>query len=157
MERQHRRAALPLVLCCWGFALSLLLSQSSPQDFVGAVRPALKAGVALRAAGEDEGAGLDEGTDKVRMPPREKDRLTENLRNRLRAEAQAMGDENTPITAGFGNPYLLISIIVVVLGVASYFSLGLDKLTATNTNMSDKEMEQRYMQMQSSMYGGGGR
>mmetsp|Transcript_148800 Transcript_148800/g.370764 ORF Transcript_148800/g.370764 Transcript_148800/m.370764 type:complete len:171 (+) Transcript_148800:104-616(+) len=118
------------------------------------------ASVALRAAeGEAPPAAAAEEVpmEKAPEPPqRSPDGLTGNMRARLRAEAQSLGDENVAQTAGFGNPYLFVGLIVVVLGVASYYQLGLDKVPALNGGGpgSDQEVMQAYLKTQKSMYGG---
>mmetsp|Transcript_55149 Transcript_55149/g.142060 ORF Transcript_55149/g.142060 Transcript_55149/m.142060 type:complete len:158 (-) Transcript_55149:232-705(-) len=153
MERRSRRSASPLALCC-SLAVALLLWQSSTQAFVGSAasaRPALRSGLVQLAAAEEG----KEAEEEVAPPPprRPRDGITDNLRNRLRDEAQAMGDSDTPITAGFGNPYLVVIVVVLVLGAASYFSLGLDKIGAKQAKISDQEMIKNYQKMQESMYG----
>mmetsp|Transcript_148801 Transcript_148801/g.370768 ORF Transcript_148801/g.370768 Transcript_148801/m.370768 type:complete len:170 (+) Transcript_148801:104-613(+) len=116
--------------------------------------------VALRAAeGEapPSAAAEEVPMEKAPAPPQKSpDGLTGNMRARLRAEAQSLGDENVAQTAGFGNPYLFVGLIVVVLGVASYYQLGLDKVPALNGGGpgSDQEVMQAYLKTQKSMYGG---
>merc|ERR1711879_532597 len=78
-----------------------------------------------------------------------KTQVTGSLRQKLYEEASAFGDTDRPMTAGFGNPYLLGIVVVLVLGVASYYSLDLDKATTRAKSMSEKEITQRMIQTQS--------
>jgi len=87
-------------------------------------------------------------------PPPKRGEISDNLRQRLRAEATSLGEEDAPITAGFGNPYLVVIVIIGVLGVATYYQLGLDKLDPSKINNEDAYTQ--YMQIQSQMYGPGG-
>jgi len=86
--------------------------------------------------------------------------LQGNMRSKLIREAQSLGDENVAQTAGFGNPYLFIGLIVVGLGVASYYELGLDKVPALGGKLpasgpgSEEEMINRMLETQQTMYGG---
>lgn len=76
------------------------------------------------------------------------------MRSKLMEEAKSLGDEETPISAGFGNPYLLAIVAILILGVASYFQLGLDKVASVKpTDVGDKDLADRVMKMQESMYG----
>eukprot|EP00418_Pyrodinium_bahamense_P081986 CAMPEP_0179077054 /NCGR_PEP_ID=MMETSP0796-20121207/34418_1 /TAXON_ID=73915 /ORGANISM="Pyrodinium bahamense, Strain pbaha01" /LENGTH=187 /DNA_ID=CAMNT_0020774325 /DNA_START=40 /DNA_END=603 /DNA_ORIENTATION=- len=118
----------------------------------GEAAPSTAAKAPTGAAPEEPGPAR-ELTDAEAAAARGPDRLSSNLRNRLREEAQAWGDESTPVTAGFGNPYLLVIVIVLVLGVASYYQLGLDKI-ASAPPPSEQEVMKSYMNMQTQMYGG---
>eukprot|EP00437_Effrenium_voratum_P015339 CAMPEP_0181457878 /NCGR_PEP_ID=MMETSP1110-20121109/32015_1 /TAXON_ID=174948 /ORGANISM="Symbiodinium sp., Strain CCMP421" /LENGTH=135 /DNA_ID=CAMNT_0023582337 /DNA_START=122 /DNA_END=529 /DNA_ORIENTATION=- len=94
--------------------------------------------------------GYPDIPEDVRGP----DGIQSGMRSKLIEEARAMGDEDTPVSAGFGNPYLLVIVLVLVLGVASYFELGLDKVKTVNTtNAQDKELVNKVVKFQTEMYG----
>ncbi|CAJ1345132.1 unnamed protein product [Effrenium voratum] len=79
-----------------------------------------------RAAGEATEPELEE----PQAPPSRQGGLQSSMRSKLMEEARSMGDEETPVSWGFGNPYLLGIVVILVLGVASYFQLGLDKVNS---------------------------
>uniref|UniRef100_A0A7S4WAD2 Uncharacterized protein n=1 Tax=Alexandrium monilatum TaxID=311494 RepID=A0A7S4WAD2_9DINO len=150
----RRRPRLPAVGLCLCVCLAALAWRSSVSTFVG-LRPAPARGLAPCRAAEKGAAPAEapveeEAAAPPPQPVRGRDGLTSDLRSRLRAEANAWGDENTPVTAGFGNPYLLAIVIFLVLGVASYYSLGLDKLAASPAP-SEQEVLNAYLKMQKSM------
>ena len=87
----------------------------------------------LRRAVREEGI-----PDEV---PPEREGIQSGMRNKLMEEARSLGDEQTPISAGFGNPYLLAIIVILGLGVASYFQLGLDKVkSAKPSDAGDQDL-----------------
>merc|ERR1712187_655546 len=90
----------------------------------------------------------------IEVPEVFKSRVSGSLRDRLMGEATAFGDVDQPVTAGFGNPYLLGIVVVLVLGIASYYSLGLDKVTEKTTKMTNKEAMERMIATQNAMSGG---
>ncbi|CAK0841051.1 unnamed protein product [Prorocentrum cordatum] len=145
-RRQRALAASALALClgCLG-RLREPLGEAFLSGRPAAASNSRYARVALAAAETD---GFSEAA-----PPKRKEQLTQNMKNRLREEALSMGDENTPISAGFGNPYLLVIVIVLVLGVATYFELGLDKIASKTGGPSDEELMKQYAQMQAQMAG----
>mmetsp|Transcript_13588 Transcript_13588/g.16316 ORF Transcript_13588/g.16316 Transcript_13588/m.16316 type:complete len:143 (+) Transcript_13588:80-508(+) len=101
---------------------------------------------ALHAAA-DEGAGVEEVPPPPPRDPRG-ERLQAGMRSKLMEEARSLGDEETPISAGFGNPYLLAIVAILVLGVASYYQLGLDKVASVkSTDVGDKELAERVFKM----------
>mmetsp|Transcript_44907 Transcript_44907/g.83813 ORF Transcript_44907/g.83813 Transcript_44907/m.83813 type:complete len:158 (-) Transcript_44907:70-543(-) len=98
--------------------------------------------------------GAEGGYPDMPEEARGPDGIQSGMRAKLIEEAKAMGDEDTPVTAGFGNPYLLVIVLVVVLGAASYFELGLDKVKSVkSTDAQDKELVSRVMKMQNTMAG----
>ncbi|CAK9085673.1 Septin and tuftelin-interacting protein 1-like 1 [Durusdinium trenchii] len=119
----------------WGFSLLIaVLLAGRQQAFLATQRGR---SLALRAAA-DEGVPSDE--------PRRRDPMSggiqDGMRSKLMEEAKSLGDEETPISAGFGNPYLLAIIVILILGVASYFQLGLDKVASVkSTDAGDKDCE----------------
>merc|ERR1712037_626213 len=98
------------------------------------------------AQDEEEDPDADLLINKFKAKP-----ITEDLKSRLRNEVQSMGDLDAPQSSG--NPYLLIIVIVAVLGIASYFSLGLDKIGQPGGKCakSDEEMVQQLVQMSNDM------
>eukprot|EP00435_Cladocopium_sp_Y103_P045726 s1007_g13.t1 len=91
-------------------------------------------------------AAADEGPGYEDVPPPRGERIQAGMRSKLMEEAKSLGDEETPISAGFGNPYLLSIVAILILGVASYFQLGLDKVASVKpTDVGDKcnYMDQR--------------
>lgn len=88
---------------------------------------------ALQAADEEP------GYEDVPPPRQRGERIQAGMRSKLMEEAKSLGDEETPISAGFGNPYLLAIVAILILGVASYFQLGLDKVASVKpTDVGDK-------------------
>eukprot|EP00439_Symbiodinium_sp_Y106_P031429 s7160_g3.t1 len=110
-------------------------------------------GPSLRPHGLQRKAA-DGGYPDIPEDVRGPDGIQSGMRSKLIEEARAMGDEDTPVSAGFGNPYLLVIVVVLVLGVASYFELGLDKVKTVNTTKSqDKELVNKVVKFQTEMYG----
>jgi len=99
------------------------------------------------SAGVPDAAAEEE---RLKQISTRKPKLQSGMAARLRQEATALGDEDTPIQFGYGNPILLIIVVVGILGVSSYFALGLDK---AGKGISDEEMMRRYVATSETMMG----
>eukprot|EP00930_Biecheleria_cincta_P077019 TRINITY_DN64253_c0_g1_i1.p1 TRINITY_DN64253_c0_g1~~TRINITY_DN64253_c0_g1_i1.p1 ORF type:complete len:169 (+),score=35.19 TRINITY_DN64253_c0_g1_i1:64-570(+) len=105
----------------------------------------------MRHAEEQQGASDAEAEERrLKQILSRKTKLQSGMAERLRQEATALGDEDTPIQFGYGNPILLIIVVVGVLGVASYYALGLDK---ASQKLSDEELMRRYVATSETMMG----
>mmetsp|Transcript_42160 Transcript_42160/g.68292 ORF Transcript_42160/g.68292 Transcript_42160/m.68292 type:complete len:180 (+) Transcript_42160:89-628(+) len=162
LRRSDKRKLLSIVGCS---ALLLLAATRGICFTPQALQSETRSTKILRAASEGEEFAPEApdprfGTPQDPRLPRDKP-ISQGLREKLMGEATQLGEEDKPVTAGFGNPYLFITLIVVVLGVASYFQLGLDKLdlngassgTPAQQAKSDKEMMDKYLKTQEMMYG----
>mmetsp|Transcript_137166 Transcript_137166/g.438639 ORF Transcript_137166/g.438639 Transcript_137166/m.438639 type:complete len:165 (-) Transcript_137166:144-638(-) len=159
----HNGARGPRIckVLCLGLGLAALLGCILPDEVF--VAPYLHGGArapaVARRAEEDRYVVYEEDNNPEAAARVARERgnkgITNSMRERLIAEATSAGTEDQVATSGFGNPYLFASVIFVVLGVASYFALGLDKidLNGPASKMSDAEIERKYMDIAQSMNG----
>eukprot|EP00440_Ansanella_granifera_P044529 gb/GFBE01048262.1/.p1 GENE.gb/GFBE01048262.1/~~gb/GFBE01048262.1/.p1 ORF type:complete len:172 (+),score=42.94 gb/GFBE01048262.1/:1-516(+) len=152
------------VTAVWFIGLALLvlaMTRSQEQAWLSSQPVSRRASPSRTSRAAAEGSDVQEAPAKTAegaanqaAPKKPKKEISNAMRARLIEEASAMGDEDKPITTGFGNPYLLVIVVVLVLGGASYYQLGLDKVLSPNAAApAEKDVLDAYMKTQRSMYG----
>eukprot|EP00931_Biecheleriopsis_adriatica_P099798 TRINITY_DN74550_c0_g1_i1.p1 TRINITY_DN74550_c0_g1~~TRINITY_DN74550_c0_g1_i1.p1 ORF type:complete len:181 (-),score=39.15 TRINITY_DN74550_c0_g1_i1:57-599(-) len=131
---------------------SLKTSRAATDDGAEAARQRAMARAGASAPVEEEEPPVIDAPPEE--PRRRPGKLSSGMRSKLMDEANSMGDVDKPITAGFGNPFLLVIVIVLILGAASYYTLGLDKVGG-KSQISDEELMKRFVATQDQMYGNG--
>eukprot|EP00929_Paragymnodinium_shiwhaense_P033437 TRINITY_DN18363_c0_g1_i1.p2 TRINITY_DN18363_c0_g1~~TRINITY_DN18363_c0_g1_i1.p2 ORF type:complete len:207 (-),score=52.34 TRINITY_DN18363_c0_g1_i1:195-728(-) len=165
--RSPRRLVPTLVLCVVGASMMLSSLQGSALSWVSSLasnKPGRIGRTARHAEEKKQEKAMPPATkqqyvyeDEEEAAPQQQSvkyrDVSPTMKSRLMEEAYSMGSEDRPITAGFGNPYLLAIVVIGVLGVACYYELGLDKVAGADSKLSDQEVMQKYSKTMDMMVG----